>query len=202
MAINTISTEVKIAAAKEVFLIEQTGKTKKQIAEEFSISTRSLNRYFDQYKDEIESEFSLEPSEEVEQIEAAFETKSEVEEKKEEQIEAASSNSLYEELKQQEYYSTLSVADQVILAKYFENKALDLKYDREASKVGRTPKGTKPTRDVIMEVIEKHLVNGTLTKANKIKIAEEISEATGHGIEHSKFMFSKLKKLFGASKLS
>lgn len=181
MTKNTIPTEVQIQASKEVWMMKETGKTKAEIAREFNISPRSLNRYFDKYK----SEFELQSSEEIEAITDVFEPKSNL-----------------EKLKSEEYYDSLSTEKKVMLEKYYENKSKNLEIVERIGHRGRAPKGIMPVRDVLMGIIEHHKFAGTLTKANKQNIIEEIMNKTGYGKEHAKFHFSKMKALFGASKLA
>lgn len=82
-----INEATKIQIAVEVLKMDETEKTKKQIADEFSVSTRSVSRYADKYEEEA---LDLINTPEAVELQNAFEepTVTDEEEEKEDAVEA------------------------------------------------------------------------------------------------------------------
>lgn len=84
-----INEATKIQIAVEVLKMDETEKTKKQIADEFSVSTRSVSRYADKYEEEA---LDLINTPEAVELKDAFEvpavTDDDEEEEKEDAVEA------------------------------------------------------------------------------------------------------------------
>lgn len=80
MTTATTTRETQITIAYEVLMMDETGKSKKQIADEFNVSPRSVTRYFEKYEEEAMDLVTDEEPEENTQLAAAFAPKEEVEE--------------------------------------------------------------------------------------------------------------------------
>jgi predicted transcriptional regulator len=70
MANVQIAEQTKIEIALAVLKIDETGKSKKEIAEEYNVSARSVSRYAEKYE---EAAMDLLNGSEAEELEAAFE---------------------------------------------------------------------------------------------------------------------------------
>src|SRR5690554_3183230 len=81
MTTATTTREVQIQIALEVLTMDESGKTKAQIAKEYEVSPRSVTRYAEKYEDEaMDLLAGTNEPEETTELKAAFEPKVEVQE--------------------------------------------------------------------------------------------------------------------------
>jgi len=241
MTTSTTTRETQIAIAYEVLMMDETGKTKADIAKEFEVSPRSVTRYAEKYEDEAmdllteanESEETIElkeafapkvedtqeASEEPEEVEADVQSAEEIEEPESESDDLEASPEVeeeetqeeevelkeftpqaefsLEEIKEEDFYEDLNDNQKKLLADFYAQKAEATEVEDRKGKRGRAKKGVKSIRFIVMEVIESHKAQGTLTKENRQEIINQIVEATGHDEKQAKKYFSGYKKVFG-----
>lgn len=226
MTTVTTSVDTKISIALAVLMIEESGKTKAEIAREFGVSPRSVTRYAEQFEDEALDLMNAEetPEENVE-LESAFSEKpttpeadtSSVPNKiNEEKVDADNkANTEIEEGRHEEPLveptkekskkvverdeDGLTKNQRSILNTYLKQKAsgnMDKVEDRQG-RTGRAKKNVKTIRYITMEILEEVAASGNLTKANKDNIIKEIMETAGTDEKTAKQYFSGHKIIFG-----
>lgn len=221
MAIQT-STETQIAVALEVLKMDETGKTKSDIAKEFNVSPRSVSRYADKYEDEamdlytnheenVELETAFAPTEE--KVEETVESEKEELETLKEQFEAADGINQeldaddidrLEELEEKLATELEAVNEEepvkeekVAKVKKAEPKTEDEVTTDRRGRRGRTPKGVASIKSQVLEILTKARDENKLTKSNRETLIADIMEATGHDKKQASKYFAGYKKIVG-----
>ena len=216
-------TQIQIQIALEVLKMDETGKTKAAIAKEFGVSPRSVNRYADKYEEEAMDLFTAEDESETE-LRKAFDDQKEALEEKIEGVDAEETQdeSSEDDVQKEETESEVEEKEEPkvetktrkrasierdangltknqigILATYYKQKGTMDKTETRQAKTGRAKKGVKTIRYITMEILEAHAEAGTLTKANKASIIEEIMKAGDVTEATAKQYFSGHKIMFG-----
>ena len=97
----------------------------------------------------------------------------------------------------QELQSGISAKAAKILADYEEKKNQNLKPVDRRFKRGATKKGTKSIRQTVLEIMDARKSKGELTKANRVEITQEISDAIGHEYQRCNWYFLVYKNILG-----
>lgn len=225
-ATATTTVETQIAIALEVLKLDDTGKTKKAIAEEYGVSPRSVTRYAEKYEEEaMDLLTSANESEEVTELKVAFKELAKEEREKRNLILLTDKNVTKEQRSgikdrrsgvdrravppetgdrrvqktERRKHEGFSKAQLGCLERYYKQKAdsKNMKFEERKGKTGRARKNVKTIRFITMEILEAHAQEGTLLKANKDDIIKEIAEAASTDEKTAKQYFSGHKKLFG-----
>lgn len=211
MTTATTTREIQIQIAYEVLMMDETGKTKKAIADEYGVSSRSVTRYAEKFEDEAMDMVTGEVPEENKALEAAFEPKTEEtsteteeettsEESSEEQEETAPEvEAKPKRQKRARDENGLTKGERECLERYYKQKAdaENMKFEERKGKTGRAKKGVKTIRFITMEIIESHVDAGTFTKANKDEILAELMATASVDEKTAKQYLSIHKKMFG-----
>lgn len=212
MTTATTTRDVQIKIAYEVLMMDETGKTKKAIADEYGVSSRSVTRYAEKFEDEAMDMVTGEVPEENKALEVAFESKAEETstETEEETTNEESSEEQEEETapeveakpkrqKRARDENGLTKGERECLERYYKQKAdaENMKFEERKGKTGRAKKGVKTIRFITMEIIETHVEAKTFTKENKDEILAEIMDTASVDEKTAKQYLSIHKKMFG-----
>jgi len=184
------TTETKIAIALEVLRAEETGKTKKMIANEYGVSPRSISRYAESFEDEALDLLNTEPNEAAEKLEESFEEPTVTEEEPEEIVEEA----VVEVAPPAETKPKVDITKKS--RKEFSPVNPDDASDRRGRR-GRPPEGVNSLKAIVLEILKKHADAETLTKDNRKAIIAEIMEESGHEYKIASKYFAGYKKSVG-----
>ena len=199
MTTATTSTETKIAIAVEVLKIDETGKTKAQIAKEFDVSPRTVSRYSEKY--EAEALDLISDNSEGDDLTKAFE---ETNEKIEELVAPTEETTEAEETETETTEAKPSFAEQAAKAKAKADEIIATKTVAKAAKPqtagrgrGRKPDGVKSIKDIVIETMKEYKDKGEMTKENRPLIVELIMGKTDLTEKEAKKYFAGYKKQLG-----
>lgn len=84
-----------------------------------------------------------------------------------------------------------------ILEDYYAKKDDNLVEVDRRFKRGAPKKGCKSIRHIVLEVMEEYKGRGELTKENRVKITQELSDKIGHEYQRCNWYFLVYKKVLG-----
>ena len=193
---NTIANQTKIAIAVEVLKIDETGKTKAQIAKEFNVSPRSVSRYAETFENEA---LDLMTDDSSENLEAAFEeTKTQIDEVV---TEITDENNSEEDITTKPSIKEEEEKKNKAIQKIKEEKAAKPTVSDTPKSTGRgrgrKPTGVKSIKEIVLETMNEYKSVGKMTKENREVIVSLIMERTDLTEKEAKKYFAGYKKQVG-----